>query len=446
MIRTFLYAFTLLLVLGKLNAKEFQETITEYHLDNELHIVVVENHRAPIVDFLLVYHVGAVDEKPGKSGLAHYVEHLMFKGTQQYGPGEYDQIIKSLGGSNNAYTTQEYTAYDVRVYKEHLERVMELEADRMINATFAPEISLTERDVVIEERLQRYDSNPNSLFAEQLNAALYQNHPYGIPVIGWLHEIESLSLDDVKEFYQEYYQPNNATLIVGGDVEPEEVLSLAMQYFGNIEGSPLSKTRPNLIEPPQRAPRLVKMADPRISTPYVYRKYLVPNEFSSQEENLAAIAIMTDLLGGRDLSSALSEQLELTNFATYSAAGYTGDIQRPVVINIYVVPSDGYSLEETEAKLDEVLANFAKGEVNKDHLERIKSDVRFSSIYDRDDIDSTVFKYGAGLATGLTLEQIQTWDEKLMNVEAEHVTNAAQLLLDKNLTVTGWLMSEESVE
>ena len=188
------------------------------------------------------------------------------------------------------------------------------------------------------------------------------------------------------------------------------------------------------------------MADPRISTPYVYRKYLVPNEFSSQEENLAAIAVMTDLLGGRDLSSALSEQLELTNFATYSAAGYTGDIQRPVVINIYVVPSEGYSLEETEVKLDEVLTNFAKGEVNKDHLERIKSDVRFSSIYDRDDIDSTVFKYGAGLATGLTLEQIQTWDEKLMNVEAEHVTNAAQLLLDKNLTVTGWLMSEESVE
>ena len=239
MFRTFLYVFILLLVLGKLNAKEFQETITEYHLDNGLHIVVVENHRAPIVDFLLVYHVGAVDEKPGKSGLAHYVEHLMFKGTRQYGPGEYDQIIKSLGGSNNAYTTQEYTAYDVRVYKEHLERVMELEADRMINATFAPEISLTERDVVIEERLQRYDSNPNSLFGEQLNAALYQNHPYGIPVIGWLHEIESLSLDDVKEFYQEYYQPNNATLIVGGDVEPEKVLSLAMQYFGNIENSPL---------------------------------------------------------------------------------------------------------------------------------------------------------------------------------------------------------------
>ncbi len=424
-------------------AQDYQEDITEFTLDNGLHIVVIENHRAPIVDFMVVYDVGAIDEDPGKSGLAHFVEHLMFKGTERYGPGEYDRIIKSLGGSNNAYTSQEYTAYDIRVYQEHLDIVMELEADRMKNATFETEISLREREVVIEERLQRYDSNPNRLLTEQLNASLFQNHPYRIPVIGWLHEIENLSIDDVKDFYHRHYHPSNATVVVGGDVNPEDVIQLADKHFGNLTNPAETQSQLQLIEPPQRSERRVKIADPRVTTPYIFRKYLIPSDYSVIEENLAAIAIMTDLLGGRDLTSALSEQLQLTNIATYTGAGYSGDTLRPVVVNIYVMPSEDYTLAEAEAKLDKVLTDFANSEIDDEDLQRIKLDVKYSTIYDRDDIDSTAFKYGTGVAGGLTVEQIRSWNDKLTEVKKEEIVAAAQFLLNKDLSVTGWLLPEE---
>ncbi len=428
-----------LAIFGAAWAEDYQDEVTEFRLDNGLHIVVVENHRAPIVNHMVWFDVGASDETPGKSGLAHLVEHLMFEGTQRREPGEFDRIIKSLGGSSNAFTGQEYSAYTTRVFNEHLEAVMELEADRMMGVLFEADSFERERDVVLEERHERVDSNPHSLFGEQMEAALFQNHPYGIPTIGWRHEIEALTLADVKEFYQEYYHPQNATLVVSGDVEPQKTFELAAKHFGHLRSPEGFESKIQLAEPPHNAERRVLMKDPRVSTPYIFRKYLIPKEYSSVEENLAAIAVMTNMLGGRDLTSALSESLELTNIATYSAAGFEGDTTGPVIVNMYLVPTSAYTLAEAEAKLDEVLAEFATRPVDPDHLDRIRADIKYNAIYDRDDSMNAGFKYGSGLVSGLTIEQIERWDGTLRAVDEEQIALAARFLLSKKLSVTGWL-------
>lgn len=424
-------------------AKGIPDNISQFSLENGLNIIVIENHRAPIVNHTIWYDVGASDDPPGKSGLSHFLEHLMFDGTKTTKSGEFDNRIKLMGGFNSAFTNQEGTAYTVEVSTEFLEPVMELEADRMNNLVFNPEHVIRERDVILEERKQRVDSSPSSLMHEQMSATLYQNHPYGIPIIGWEHEMRTLELEDVKSFYEKYYHPKNATLVISGDVYPDQVLELVKKHYGHLESPDNFEKIPKLQEPPHLAERRVWFKDPRVSTEYVFRKYYVPSEYSSDPDNLAAIALMVEVLGGSGITSVLGEKLTLEEkIASFTGANFAGDVTRPVVINLYVVPAQGISLEEAEAKMDEVIMNFLEEGVDQDHLQRIKKQIRYSRIYSQDDAKNAAMEYGTGYINGLTVEQTAEWGDQLLNVNEESVLNSAEILLSKSNSVTGWLLKE----
>ncbi|MEL7172336.1 MAG: pitrilysin family protein, partial [Pseudomonadota bacterium] len=282
--------------------------VTTFTLDNGMEAIVIEDNRVPIVTHMVWYRVGAADEPWGKSGIAHFFEHLMFKGTDKIPEGGFSRVVAANGGQDNAFTSWDYTAYFQRIANDRLGLVMGMEADRMKNLRINDELVATERDVVIEERNSRTDNDPSSLFGEQLRAALYLNHPYGIPIIGWRHEIETLNLDDALAFYERYYAPDNAVLVVAGDVTPEEVRALAEEHYGPLEpsGRP-PEARPS--EPPQLAPRRLAMSDPRVRQPYVIRYYKVPAYGEGFEADAAALSVLSDVLADGK-SSRFTQALE----------------------------------------------------------------------------------------------------------------------------------------
>lgn len=262
--------------------------MTTYTLDNGLELVVIEDHRAPVVTQMLWYRVGSADEPQGASGAAHFLEHLLFKATDDLAAGEFSATVAANGGSDNAFTSTDYTAYFQRVAADRLPLMMEMEAERMNDLRLTDADIETERQVIVEERNQRTESNPGALAREQMNAAQYLNHPYGAPVIGWMHEIEELGHDEVRAVYDAYYAPGNATLVVAGDVEPAAVLALAEEHYGALpaeEGLP-ERARPQ--EPPQRAARRLSYEDPRVSQPYLLRGYLAPERDSGDQRAAAA--------------------------------------------------------------------------------------------------------------------------------------------------------------
>ncbi len=259
-------AFALALGLGI--APALAEEVTHFTLDNGMEAVVIEDHRAPVVVQMVWYRAGAADEMRGKSGIAHYLEHLMFKGTDEMAPGEFSKTVTANGGSDNAFTSYDYTAYYQRIASDRLELVMKMEADRMRDLVISPDDWKTEREVILEERNQRIDSDPAALFSEQRSAAQYLNHPYGTPVIGWRHEMETLTREDALKWYHDNYAPNNAVLVVAGDVTPAEVERLAKEYYGPLAPSDaIPPKRQRVTEPPQLAERRLSMADPRVSRP-----------------------------------------------------------------------------------------------------------------------------------------------------------------------------------
>src|SRR6056297_1086511 len=232
-----------------------EEQVTTFTLDNGMEVVVIEDHRAPVVVHMVWYRAGSSDEPPGTSGIAHYLEHLLFKGTDTLEPGEFSSTVAKNGGSDNAFTSDDYTAYFQRIAADRLGLMMQMESDRMVNLRLTEEDIATELNVIIEERNQRVENNPAALFREQKSALQYLNHPYGDPIIGWQHEMSNLGMEDALDFYKTYYAPNNAVLIVAGDVEPNEVRALAETHYGKIPANPDLSERSRPQEPRQMAER-----------------------------------------------------------------------------------------------------------------------------------------------------------------------------------------------
>ena len=253
-----------------------QEMVTDFVLDNGMQVVVVEDHRAPVAMHMVWYKAGSADEPPGVSGIAHFLEHLMFKGTDTLESGEFSKVVAENGGRDNAFTSYDYTAYHQRVAADRLELMMRMESDRMINLRLTEGEVLTERDVIIEERNQRTENSGGALFQEQRMAAQFINHHYGIPIIGWRHEMEDLSMRDAFDFYEDFYAPNNAILVVAGDVEPDSVKALAEKYYGVIPANPEITERDRPQDPPQTAARRLEFFDERVAQEYVTRSYLAP--------------------------------------------------------------------------------------------------------------------------------------------------------------------------
>ncbi len=418
--------------------------VTTDRLDNGMQIVVIEDHRAPVVVHMVWYRIGAADEDPGHSGIAHFLEHLMFQGTQQLEPGEFSRIVEAQGGNDNAFTTPDYTAYFQRVAADRLGLMMRLEADRMRNLNLTEQDVDTERAVILDERNQRTDSDPGSLFREQMMAAQYLNHPYGIPVIGWRHEIEQLSRQDALDFYQANYAPNNAILVVAGDVQPGEVLALARATYGPLPPSDRIRPRSRPTEPPQLAERRVQFVDERVSDPYVMRTYLAPERNPGDQRKAAALTILSELLGGNATTAVLARALQFdTQQAVYTGAYYDGLSLDATTFGLIVAPPPGQGLKETEAAMDGVLARFLADGVNAEDLARIKAQIRAETIYGDDNTQGLARKYGAALSIGLTVQDIRDWPDILQSVTAEEVMAAAREVLDRKRAVTGWLTARE---
>lgn len=421
--------------------------VTRFTLDNGLEAVVIEDHRAPVVVHMMWYRTGAADEPPGKSGIAHFLEHLMFKGTENMAPGEFSATVEAQGGDDNAFTSWDYTAYFQRVAADRLDLMMRMEADRMRGLVLSEEDVRTERGVIIEERNQRTDSDPGSLFGEQRRAALYLNHPYAIPIIGWRHEIEQLNREDALAFYRTFYAPNNAILIVAGDVTPDEVRALAEKHYGPIAPTPDLPPRLRPSEPPHLSERRLSMADGRVAQPYVIRTYLAPQRQAGDQADAAALTVLAELLGGNGTTSVLARALQFgaEAKAIYTSAFYDGNALDSGNFGLVIVPVPGVSLQEAEDAMDAVVARFLEEGFNPADFERVKRQLRASEIYAQDDVERLARRYGVALTTGLTVADVQAWPEALQAVTEEDVMAAARSVLDRRAAVTGWLMREEPV-
>lgn len=423
------------------------EEVSTFRLDNGLDVIVIEDHRAPVVVQMVWYRAGSADEPRGVSGVAHFLEHLMFKGTTTMAPGEFSKTVEANGGSDNAFTSSDYTAYYQRVAADRLEIVMQMEADRMRNLILSEDDWQTEREVIIEERNQRVDSDPGAIFTEQRSAAQFLSHPYGIPTIGWRHEMEALTRQNALDWYRTYYAPNNATLVVAGDVTPEAVRALAETHYGPLQPSPAITPRNRVQEPPQLAERRLSFADPRVAQPYVIRSYLAPERNTGAQQQAAALTILAEVLGGNSQTSILGRALMFdTKKAVQAGAFYDGTSLDPSTFGLYVVPAEGVTLAQAEAAMDAALAGFLDKGVDPAQFERIKTQIRAGLIYSRDDTESVANMYGQAVSTGLTVADVQAWPDILNAVTEADVLAAARAVLDRRRAVTGWLMREGQEE
>ncbi len=416
--------------------------ISHFTLPNGLEAVVIEDHRAPVVVQMLWYRIGSADEAPGKSGIAHYLEHLMFKGTDKLGPGELSKTVTANGGMDNAFTSYDYTAYFQRIAADRLPLVMEIESDRMANLKIGEDDWQAERQVVLEERSQRTDSDPGAQFAEERSAVQFYNHPYGRPVIGWRAEMEGLTRDDAVAWYDAHYAPNDAVLIIAGDVTAERAKELAEQYYGPIPAKPGSTRQPRPQEPQQRAPRRMQRADPRVAQPVMTRTVIAPERNAGDQKTAAALTVLAELLGGSSQTSVLARDLVLTGKALYVDASYDGLSVDPTSFALSLVPGPDVPNPDAEAALDAALKRFLAEGPDAAQLERVKTQIRASRIYAQDSAHGRAYDYGQGLSIGLTVQDVNDWPGILAAVTADDIRAAAALVLESPASVTGWLLPE----
>jgi zinc protease len=417
-----------------------ESQVAHFTFANGLELVVIPDHRAPIVTHMVWYRVGAADEEAGKSGLAHFLEHLMFKGTKKNPIGYFSRLVASVGGQENAFTSSDYTAYYQRVPREYLAKMMELEADRMTGLVLTDEVVLPERDVVLEEYNMRVANNPRARLGEQIDAALYLNHPYGRPVIGWRPEIEKLNRQDALAFYQRFYGPNNAIVVVAGDVEPDQVRSLAESTYGKVERRFETNPRQRPQEPPPAAARSVTLADPRVEQPSVQRSYLVPSVTTAKRGESEALEVLAHILGGGNNSRLNRSLVEEQGIAVGAGAGYQGSALDPTRFSVFGTPAKGKTLLQVETAIEAVIAELVDRGVSSEELERSKTRLIADSVYAQDNQSTLARWYGSALTTGLTVDSVQTWPERIRAVTADQVRDAARQWLEIRRSVTGYLV------
>jgi zinc protease len=416
-----------------------------FSLANGLQVVVIPDHRTPVVTQMIWYKVGSADETSGKSGLAHFLEHLMFKGTSKHPAGEFSETVQRIGGNENAFTSADYTGYFQRVPREQLGKMMEFEADRMTGLVLKDENVLPERDVVLEEFNMRVANNPEARLTEQIMAALYLNHPYGRPVIGWHREIEKLDREDALAFYRRFYAPNNAILVVAGDVDAGEVRPMAERTFGAIAPQPAipaQRVRPQ--EPEPAAPRTVTLSDPRVEQPGLRRYYLVPSATTAAAGESAALDVLAQLMGGGS-NSYLYRRLVVDHpLAVSAGAAYQGISLDATQFSISASPRPGVTFTQVEQAIDDVIADIGENGVRSEDLERVKTQLIAETVYAQDNQATLARWYGGAMTTGLSIEDIRKWPERIRAVTADQVRQAVQKWLDKKRSVTGYLIKDET--
>jgi zinc protease len=414
-----------------------------FTLANGLQVVVVENHRSPVVIQMIFYRAGAADAPVGKSGIAHFLEHLMFKGTPSVPDGEFSHRIAQLGGSDNAYTTQDYTAFHQTIARQHLGTVMQMEADRMANLILRDDQVLSERDVIIEERRQSVDDDPGGRLEEMMQAALFLNHPYRLPVLGWEHEMHGLEQADAIAFYRRWYAPNNAVLVIAGDTTAAEVRRLAQRSYDLVAGRPLP-ARQRLKEPPSFAQRRLVLRDPNLRQSSWQRVYLAPAAREKPTDRPYALDVLAEIMAGGPTSRLYRHLVVEQRLAEDVSAAYDGQALDYGQFSLSAIPPAGSDTEKVEQAIDaELSVLLAKGVSDKE-LADAKLRLAADAIKARDGLEGPAEIIGSGMVTGQSLADVQAWPERIAAVSARDVLDAAIAVLKPENSVTGILQPQGS--
>ena len=414
-------------------AKTFQ-----FALQNGLQVVVVPDHRAPVVTQMLWFKIGAVDDPPGVSGLAHFFEHMMFRGTKAVPNGQFSLTVARNGGDDNAFTTHDYTVFHEQIAKDKLRLIMHLEADRMTNLNLSDSAVGTERDVVLEERRMRVDNDPEALTGEQAEAALQLSHPYGRPVLGWPDEIRHIGRVEAQDFYSRHYAPNNAILIVAGDVSVDEVRAAAEAEYGPLPGRELA-VRVDYAQPARLGETRLSILRSDAKVPMFLRLYRVESYAEAAPGKAEALEVLAKLLGG-DATSALYRKLVLEKkLATDASASYDGYARDAGEFGITAQPRPGVALETLERSIDEVIGEFLRRAPTKIELVRAKAQLVAGVTFRRDSQFEMASAYGRALAIGLTTFDVQQWPARITAVKGDDVRRAATVSLVKKESVTAYL-------
>lgn len=415
---------------------------SEFTLSNGLQVVVIPDHRAPVVTHMVWYKVGAADEPKGVSGIAHFLEHLMFKSTDKIAVGDFSKIISKLGGQDNAFTGQDVTSYHQRIAKEQLATVMDMEADRMTHLRLTKDEVATERQVILEERRSRIDNNPAALLDEQMNAALYLSHPYGVPVIGWEHEMAKLSREDALHFYKRYYAPNNAILVVAGDVTADEVKKLAEETYGKIPANPDVDGRSRPSDPPHIAARRLVLKDPRAGNPSFHRYYVVPSYTTGKPGEAEALDLLVKILADGSTSRLYRKLVVEDKIAATTGGSYSGWSLDSGAVSLYAVAGNEADLKQIETEIDGLLDDIRTNGVTQLELERAKKTFLADYIYDSDNQANLARRYGWAVAIGRKVGDVESWPQAIAKATTDDVKQAAANYLDLRRSVTGLLIPD----
>jgi len=410
--------------------------VYEYKLDNGLKILVKQDKRAPIAVVQLWYKVGSSYEPDGLTGISHVVEHMMFKGTKKYPTGEFNRIIAENGAEDNAFTAQDYTAYYQIIATDRLEVAFELESDRVRNLTLPAEEFKKEIEVVKEERRWRTDDKPAAVTREQFNAVAFLNSPYKNPIIGWMPDLDAMTVDDLRAWYERWYAPNNATLVVVGDVEPDKVFELAKHYYGPLkptEHIPVPKPQ---TEVEQKGLRQIKVKAPA-ELPYVLMGYKVPSMLNAKEKwEPYALDVLATVLDGGNSSRFSKELIRGKEIASSASAYYDGSGRLPDLFNLSGMPAQGEKLETVKVALLEQVAKLKQELVSAEELARVKAQVIAGDIYDRDSQQGQASLIGALETVGLGYQVADEYVDNILAVTPEQIqTVAKKYLVEDSLTI-----------
>jgi len=423
-------------------AAETAPAIESFTLSNGLEVVVIPNHRVPIVTHMLWLRVGAADDPPGKSGLAHFHEHMMYEGTPGRAAGGYAERITEAGGEQNAFTGTDATAYYISIAKDQLPLSMMLEAERMGPLSPTTEGTEKEKEVIIEERRARIENNPQKLFSEQMNAALWRNSPYHQPVIGWIHEMKTLARADVLSFHQRWYHPNNAVLVLSGDITAKEARPLVDRYYGALPRVSVPARRWN-VEPPQNAERRLTLRHPNVQQPVWARIYSTSSLGSGDKKQAMPLLVLSQLLGGGKTSALYRALVVDKRLASEVDVDY--DIFRigPAAFEITVTLAQDVTMDALEKAVDDELVRILKEGFDEKDITRAKTLLKAESIYARDGLESMARVMGWIRMTGLGTDYFLHWPQLIDAVTQAQVMEAAKDTLVLRRSVTGWLLPEE---
>lgn len=409
-----------------------------FTLENGLQVVVVENRRIPVVTHMVWYKTGSADEQRGKSGIAHFLEHLMFRGTETLKPGEFSRIVNRNGGNDNAFTSWDYTAYFQSVAADRLELVMGMEADRMENLRLTDAVVLPERDVILEERRQVIDNNPTAVLGEQMRAAQYLHYPYRIPIIGWESEMRTLTTEDALAWYDRWYAPNNAIVVIVGDVTIEQVRSLAEKTYGKVKPREIGE-RDRVEEPPQQAARRIERVDPRVQQPSLTRQYLAPSVNWGESERSYALEVLAEILSGGPTSRLYRKLVVEDAVAVSAGAYYSGDAIGPGSFGFYGSPRPGIEVDAVEAAIDAQIERLLTDGVTAQEIADAKQRLKADAVFAVDSIRGPANIIGRALVLGQSIEDIESWPARIDAVTEAQIEAAAKSVLVPEQSVTGIL-------